>query len=213
MKISVFDLDHTLLKVNSSSEFGIYLFRQKIISLSTLSMCLMNYFFHKFCNLSIKKLHKNIFAILFNGKSSSEINCQVTRFLNLKFTSFIRHSALQRLQIARQRGDYLVILSSSPNFLVEPIARLFGVNEWVATQYCENESKDLSYISSFCQGEDKADFVKLLSARFDIPLTAFTMYSDSYLDLPAMLIVGQAVGVSPDRKLKKICFQKGWEIL
>lgn len=213
MQVSIFDLDHTLLRVNSSFAFGLYLYRQKFMSLSTLMRCLMNYMRHKYGDLSIRSLHQKIFSILFNNKSSTEIQLHVEKFLKLNFNDIGNDPAIKRLEEARQRGDYLVILSASPNFLVKPIAQLFYVNEWEATNYSENSNSDLSSISSICEGEDKASYIKLLADRLDISLSYFTMYSDSYLDLPAMNIVGKAIGVSPDRKLRKICKRNGWEIL
>jgi len=213
MQITVFDLDHTLLKVNSSFKFGTYLFRQNFMSLNILLKCLMTYFRHKYCQLTVNQLQQTIFTLLFKKRSSLEIQQHADLFLKFQFDSLIRCSALQRLEAARQRGDYLVILSTSPSFLVEPLAKLFKVDEWLATVYTEDNERCLSEISFLCLGEDKARYIKRLSVRLNIPLSSFTMYSDSHLDLPALDIAGKAVAVAPDRKLKKVCKQKEWEIL
>ncbi len=213
MQISVFDLDHTLLKVNSSFRFGLYLFHQKFMSLNTFTRCLILYFRHKYCHLSLSQLHQNVFALLFSGRSNDEINNHVQQFLTVHFDALVRNSVIQRLQHARERGDHLVILSNSPSFLVKPIARLLNVDHWMATQYFEDKDRNLQKISSFFEGEDKAHYIHLLAQRLNIPLTSFVMYSDSHLDLPALYIVGEAVGVAPDKELKKICIQKGWEVI
>jgi len=213
MQISVFDLDHTLLKVNSSFKFGIYLYHQNLMSLNTLLKCLMTCFRHKYLQLPLEKLHHDVFDLFFKGKSSDEIQQQVQEFLRVSFDALVRDSVIERLRLARKRGDYLVISSNSPSFIVQPIAQLLQVDEWLATEYSEDENHCLNAILFLCQGEDKANHLRALATRINIPLTSFTMYSDSHLDLPAMLTAGTAVGVSPNKKLTKICHQRGWEIL
>lgn len=213
MRISIFDLDHTLLKVNSSYQFGKYLYQQKWMSWPTLLLCLMNYAHHKWGGLSIQKIHQNIFSILFNKRPLPKIQVYVKKFLDDQLSGLIYEPALQRLHMARQQGEFIVILSSSPDFLVGPIAERLKVNEWCATQYSEDANQNLSRIAHVLEGEGKAGLVRDLAARLNTSLSACTVYTDSYLDLPMMQIAGKAVGVSPDKKLKKICCQNEWEIL
>jgi phosphoserine phosphatase len=63
------------------------------------------------------------------------------------------------------------------------------------------------------EGQNKADYLKGLIQQLNMDRTAITVYSDSYLDLPLLNMAGRAIGVGPDHRLKRICLQKGWEIL
>lgn len=213
MHISVFDLDHTLIKANSSFKFGCFLYRQKLMSLPTLFICLSNYASHKWLGLSVQKIHKNIFRALFNGRNFSQIQEQVQAFLKLELQHLIYQPAFQRLHQAQQRGDHLVILSSSPDFLVGPISSHFKVDHWKATCYSKNNQGQLSSITHILEGHDKAEYLQSLALRLGVPLTATTVYSDSHLDLPMLQIAGKAVGVAPNKTLKKICRKNGWEII
>jgi phosphoserine phosphatase len=87
------------------------------------------------------------------------------------------------------------------------------VKLWKATHYQEDENGMLIMISHVMEGEDKANYVQALAEQFLIPLSSITVYSDSYLDLPVLKIAGQAIGVVPDYRLKRVCLQNGWEIL
>lgn len=213
MQISIFDLDHTLLKVNSSYRFGNYLYRQKWISFSALTTCLANYAFHKLLGLSIEKTHRNIFKALFQDRSLFEIEQKVSLFLDQELENLLYQPAIRRLMQAQKKGEHIVILSSSPDFLVSAIADRLSVTDWKATSYSSNRQGYLENISKTLEGEDKAEYMDALAHQFNTPLSSMTFYSDSLLDLPALQKAGKAVGVMPDRRLKGICYKNGWEIL
>jgi len=46
-----------------------------------------------------------------------------------------------------------------------------------------------------------------------LPLAAAVAYADSYCDLPLLERVAEPVAVRPDRRLRRIAEQRGWEIL
>lgn len=183
------------------------------MSLWTLLICLTNYACHKGLGFSVKKIHHNIFNALFHGHPLSEIRKQVDFFLEQEFESLIYAPARQKLKLAQENGEQTVILSSSPDFLVGAFARRFGVSEWKATEYSTDDKGHLAHISGLLEGEDKAQYIKSVVEKLNLPFSSITFYTDSFLDLPAMQIVGKPVGVSPDRKLKEMCQKNGWEIL
>lgn len=213
MKLVVFDLDHTLLKVNSSYRFGNYLFRQNYFSFLAFIKCLAYYARHKLLGLSIEKLHYKTFSALFKGRSLQDLQKHVDRFLNETLETMLYPPVYQRLQEAQERGEYTLILSSSPDFLVGPIAKRLATTDWKATVYQPDEEGNLSCLSSILEGEKKAQHVRLLSSQLGLDQASVTVYSDSILDLPVLKIAGRAIGVVPDFQLKQICQEKGWEIL
>jgi HAD superfamily hydrolase (TIGR01490 family) len=212
-RLIVFDLDHTLLIANSSFRFGFYLYRQNFFSFWILILCLCDYARHKWWGMSIQDLHTKAFERLFKGCALEDILQHVDKFLTKDLNSMLYAPAVRRLKDAQERGDRVIILSSSPDFLVGEIAQRLGVKLWKATHYQEDENGMLIMISHVMEGEDKANYVQVLAEQFLIPLSSITVYSDSYLDLPVLKIAGQAIGVVPDYRLKRVCLQNGWEIL
>ena len=213
MKLVIFDLDHTLLTANSSFKFGSYLYQQNFFSFWTLLACLYNYGRHKLCGMPLQALHFNSFSRLFKGRSLSNVQTHVEAFLNENLDALLFKPVVQRLKAAQNCGDYVLILSSSPDFLVGEIARRLGVEQWKATSYQIDCQGIFSNISHVMEGGDKADYVVKLAHLLPIPLSATVAYSDSALDLPVLKIVGKAIGVVPDPHLKRICLQNGWEII
>lgn len=213
MGLIVFDLDHTLLTVNSSFRFGFYLYRQHFFSFWTLLQSLIDYMKHKWWGMSVQILHIKSFERLFKGHSLSEIHHHVDQFLTNELASLFYAPVMQRLKAAQERGDHVIILSSSPDFLVGEIAKRLQVQNWQATIYQTDDQGKLSTISHVMDGQDKALYVKQLADQMKLPLSEMTVYSDSYLDLPILKIAGRAIGVVPDYRLKRVCLQNGWEIL
>lgn len=213
MNLVVFDLDHTLLTANSSFRFGTFLYRQKFFPFWTLLLCLSHYARHKWGGMSVQTLHAKSFAHLFKGRNLSDICEHVDKFLTENLQSMLYLPVVERLKAAQERGDAVLILSSSPDFLVREIARRLHVPRWKATIYQRDHDGSLSAVSHVMEGEDKAQYVKGLADQMHLPLSSITVYSDSILDLPVLKIAGKAIGVLPDSHLKRICLENGWEIL
>ncbi len=212
-KISVFDLDHTLLIKNSSYLFGIYLYKSKLLSLPSALYCMTYYVLHKLGGLSLQKLHQKMFNAIFYGKAASLFDEHASLFLQEQTQALLSLSVGKHLKKAQDQGHFVVILSSSPEFLVRVFAQNLGVTAFKATNYTVDKNKCFSSLSTVMQGENKKDYLIALSKRLGLPLSEIIGYTDSYLDLPFLQCIGYPIVVNPDRRLKKIAQQKKWDIM
>lgn len=208
--LSLFDLDHTLLTENSSYQFGLYRYRLNDISRFSLIYALGCYGLHKAGLLSMRNLHQKIFHALVRGAHFDSINEKAERFVKEQLSRMIYKPAFQRLQDARAKGHRIVILSSSPAFLVSPIARFLKVDEWAATPYGVTQNLFTCVGQVLC-GEGKKNYLEQLLQKehFDEVFA----YSDSHLDLPLLQAAGHPVAVNPDRRLRRYSQRQGWEII
>lgn len=191
----VFDLDHTLLKINVSFEFGKHLYKRGWISPFQLLILLSYYFRHKLFNLSLEGLQEAVFKSLFLGKRLSLIQEEVQLFLK-KLPDMVYQPVFSRLE-----PDSL-ILSSSPDFLVVPLARKLGIEGHGSTYAVDSEGK-LTHIAAILDGRAKARLLPSIC----------TYYTDSILDLPVLQAATKCIVVRPDRQLYKLACEKGWEQL
>lgn len=212
-KLCVFDLDHTLVKTNSSYSFGKYLFAEGL--LSTVDMLYMGgcYWRHKLLGMSLQDVHHKIFKRFFHGLSISSVSNNVQKFLDIYFSSLVNPIVHDRLISHQQSGDYVFILSSSPDFIVGPIAERFGVSQWEGTSYVVDKDCCLCHIGRLIEGREKALSVSRFAERLGVSRNSIVAYTDSHLDLPMLSVVGKIVGVKPDRYLRKMCKKNEWEIL
>ena len=210
--LRVFDLDHTLMKENTSYLFGWFLYKKGFFSSYRLLRSLSNYMLYKCGILGIPKLHEKVFAAIFYGKSLRLIKKYLEEFLSDEFFTLLEPKVLQRLEIAKFNQEYTAILSSSPDFLVKPIAEKLGVPFWVASHYIPDAHGILCDVKVF-SGKDKVHALQKLQEDLSIHSSQVTVFSDSIYDLPLLRSAGNAVVVRPNLFLKRLALGYGWEII
>ena len=211
--ISAFDLDHTLLTVNSSFEFGKYLYKNKLLSTRQMLFASACYILHKSGCLSLDSLHKKIFNVAFKGRSKTDLNTHVHQFLDCYLDAYWNRPVFEKLLDSKQAGHITTIYSSAPDFLVSAIASRLQIHHHEGTIYHTDESGNLSMIDKVVEGNAKAELLTRLAGQHRISKNNVFTYSDSYLDLPFLEVSGNPVAVNPDARLKRICKQKNWQIL
>ncbi|MBA3958320.1 MAG: HAD-IB family hydrolase [Parachlamydiaceae bacterium] len=211
--LAVFDLDKTLLTVNSSHLFGRYLYKCRYFSFAAMLHHLACYGLFKIGVLSLHTMQLHVFKKLFLGRSYTEINQLAEEFTKQVIAKIQYMPAVQRLRLAQEQGHHTVILSSAPDFLVAHLANYFGVDQWKSTQYALDEEQRFATISTWMLGSDKARCMKQISSELGIQRECVTAYSDSIVDLAFLEAAGTAVAVNPDRHLRKYSRVRQWEII
>lgn len=211
--LSFFDLDHTLLSTNGSFRFGLFLYKNRKISFFILLSLFWNYFLHILGMRDVYSIHQKSFKKLFFAKKASLFALFAKQFCEEAFSSLINERVLGVLKERIIRGDEVIIISSSPDFLVEAFARKLGVSEVYATSYCTDCEGCYLSIDRVLEGSEKKEVVNLLIHEHNLSKCETSAFSDSHLDLPFLEAVGEPIVVNPNFHLKKIAKQRGWKIL
>lgn len=211
--VSAFDLDGTLVKGNSSYHFCKYLSRKGVLPFYSVPLSAFYYARHYFLGMPLSKIHQKIFNNLLLGRSLKDLEKHIEGFLEEYLPRSLYFPAVNSLRLAQHLGHYTVILSNSPSFLVAPLARFFGVDEWKATEYAVDKDQKLCHISSILQSTEKAHYLGEVAQRLGIEKTQIATYSDSYLDLSFLLSGGCPIAVNPDKKLRQFSEKHNWSIL
>ncbi|MBA3239075.1 MAG: haloacid dehalogenase-like hydrolase [Parachlamydiaceae bacterium] len=210
---SLFDLDHTLLKVNSSFSFGKFLYRRGLLGPAQLFHLGFVYALHTLGFFSITSVHKIVFKNLFCGRPSSFFEKEVHLFLEENFDEMLNEPVIERLKKAQANNHFVAILSSSPEFLVKAMANRLGVSHFDASVYAVDEKMHFLRIDRLVQGKDKALWTAAAAQNQSITMSNIAVYSDSILDLPFLQSGGIRIAVNPDSKLRKLCRLHKWEII
>lgn len=211
--IAAFDLDHTILKCNSSYGYGEYLYNHGALSFWTMLRLMGTYYRHKFLGLSLEKLHQTIFDRLFLGKNSLFFQDYADRFLDHCLHSILNPDICRHFYKMKEKGFFTVMLSSSPNFLVERIAKRLKFDAWGATDYKVDQSSRYCKIKKVFKGKDKAIYLDKQAEQIGVSKEKTYAYSDSILDLPMLEAVEYAIVVNPDYKLRAIALKRKWKII
>ncbi len=211
MYVSIFDLDGTLVKGNSSFSFLKYLLRKKVFPPVYFFYSLCYFFLFRYGKLSIQELHEKVFARLLKGVRLQTVQEHVETFVSEYLEKALYAPTVMKLRLAQKLGHYTVILSNSPSFLVSAIAKRLHVHEWESTHYAVDKAGNLCHISSILKGEDKALYVALMREKYHLPRGHVTAYSDSIHDLAFLEAAGVSIVVNPDAKLKGYSKKKSWQ--
>jgi len=112
----------------------------------------------------------------------------------------------------RAAGDFCVLLSSSPQELVEAVGQRIGVHRAVGTSAETQDGRFTGRLKgAFCYGPGKLD--RLRHELGAVDLTLAHAYADSASDTPLLSASGWPVAVNPDRRLKATAREAGWPIM
>jgi HAD superfamily hydrolase (TIGR01490 family) len=119
--------------------------------------------------------------------------------------------------IARHRYDLSAIITATNRFLTGPIAAALGVEHLIATEPQIVDNRFTGEVAGApCMREGKIEHLEHWLAGHGRALGDFSeswFYSDSINDLPLLERVTHPVAVDPDARLDKIARERGWKIL
>jgi HAD superfamily hydrolase (TIGR01490 family) len=217
MRLALFDLDHTLLPIDSDYAWGV--FTQEIGWTDPVVFKERNDEFYEHYKAGTLDIHDYVrFATeAVRLRGAREAEAAHARFMETVVGPAIRPEALELLRGHEAAGDQLVIVTATNEFVTAPIARALGVQELIAV---ELERGGDGWITGEIKGvpsarEGKVERVaQWLAARglaWDRVETTF--YSDSLNDIALLEHVDHPVATNPDLKLRAIAAERGWRIL
>jgi HAD superfamily hydrolase (TIGR01490 family) len=126
----------------------------------------------------------------------------------------ISEQARKAIEEHRAQGHRLILLTGSPDFIVEPLATYLKIDQ-VAAGRLEKSGELFTgrMIAPYPYRHGKRLMAERLAAEQGLDLTASYMYGDSPGDLPILEAVGHPQVVNPIRGMRRIARRRGWPIL
>jgi putative phosphoserine phosphatase/1-acylglycerol-3-phosphate O-acyltransferase len=115
----------------------------------------------------------------------------------------------------RQAGRTVVLATTTPYDLIEPLARRLGLDDVIATRYATNgDGPDARYTGKldggFVWAAGKLAAIRRWASGNDVSLGESWAYSDSVYDLPLLSAVGHPGAVNADARLAAIAALRRW---
>jgi fatty acyl-CoA reductase len=122
--------------------------------------------------------------------------------------------AIEILEANRTIGLEPVLVTGSPDFLIEPLARKLAVEHFAATRLIYSRGIATGRMQEpVMAGSDKSDWCEEFAAAQRAALSDCWGYADSYYDLPFLCALGHPVAVNPDRRLLAAAHNRKWPII
>ena len=216
-RLALFDLDHTLLPIDSDYSWGV--FTQEIGWTDPVVFKERNDEFFEHYKAGTLDIHEYVRFATEAVRLRGPVEAQAAheRFMRTVIGPAIRPEALALVRGHRERGDQVVIVTATNEFITRPIARAFGVEELIAVQLARGQdgwiTGEISGVPSAREGK-VARVAQWLAARgLDWDAVEATFYSDSINDLALLEAVDHPVATNPDSGLRGIAAARGWRIL
>ena len=214
MEAAFFDLDKTIVARSSPLALGRSFFSAGLITRSSLLKSIYAQLVFHLMGADEHKMERmrEEAAKLTSGWEAEKVREVVMEVLGEVISPLIYAEALELIHDHRAAGRLICIVSSSPEEIVEPLAKLLNVDRWIATKPKVVDGKYTGELEFYAYGPAKAEAMEKLAAELDIDLRGSYAYTDSPTDLPMLEAVGNPVAVNPDRSLRRIAQERGWRI-
>lgn len=218
MRLALFDLDGTLLPIDSDHAFGEFTVRLGWADPAEHRR--RNDAFYADYQAGTLDVHAYIdFATkAWRDRPAAELEAARTRFVAEEIAPRLLEPALELVRRHREAGDLLAIVTSTNEFVTAPIARALGIDELLAT---ELERDGHGRVTGRIRGvpalrEGKVERVQAWLAARGLALEGCersTYYGDSTNDLPLLERVTHPVATNPGPALERIAAARGWPVM
>ena len=214
MALAIFDLDNTLIAGDSDHRWGEFLVEKGIVD-AALYQKENDRFYQDYQRGELDIRSYLAFALKPLASTPLEtLNSLHHQFMEEAIAPMWQTQAEALLEKHRQAGDFILIITSTNRFVVEPICKKLGVDDLIAT---EPEMIDGRYTGNIV-GEpsyQKGKIIRLNEWLENHPhsMEGASFYSDSINDLPLLEIVDRPVAVDPCAELRSEAEKHGWEII
>ncbi len=216
-RLALFDLDHTLLPIDSDYEWGEFTTRIGWNDPTEFGRRNAEFFAHY--QAGTLDVHDYVrFAIdAARLRGPDAAAAAHARFMREVVQPAIRPQALALLRQHQQAGDMVVIVTATNEFVTAPIAQALGVPELLAVELERGAdgwfTGAIAGVPSMRAGKVTRMEQWLAARQLGWGDVHSTFYSDSLNDLPLLEKVDEPVATNPDERLRALAAQRGWRIL
>lgn len=214
MTLAIFDLDNTLISDDSDYLWGQFLVDRGIVDKERYEKANIQFYddykqgkldIVEFLHFSLTPLANNNPEKLFEWRN--EFIETVIKPIQLK-------PAIRLVNKHRFKGDTVLVITATNRFVTEPIVKLFGIDNLLATtpEFIDNHfTGKFEGIPCFQEGKVKLLEEWLKNSKETMKGSFF--YSDSHNDIPLLELVDNPIAVDPDEKLRDLALQRDWSII
>jgi HAD superfamily hydrolase (TIGR01490 family) len=215
--LTLFDLDHTLLPIDSDQSWG--RFTTQVGWTSKDDFLLKNEaFYQDYCRGELDiHAYVRFTTQTIRDKGPALSSAMRERFIQEVIAPAIKPQALSLVAEHQARGEEVMIITATNEWVTRPIADLFGVRDLIALELSRDAQ---GWITGEIEGtptlgEGKLTRLRqwLLERGMTLSDLKTTFYSDSINDAPLLGAVNFPVATNPDDALRALATQRGWPIL
>jgi HAD superfamily hydrolase (TIGR01490 family) len=218
MNLCLFDLDHTLLPLDSDHEWGEFMVRVGWADETYFRT--RNDEFYRQYQEGVLDLDAYIeFATsVWRHRTPGELRAIHQQFMSEVIEPALKPQALSLVKQHQDQGDLVAVVTATNEFVTGPIVEAFGVPNLLAVKLARGAQGEVTGsidgVPTFKEG--KITRVEQWLHAQSLSFQSFqrvSFYSDSMNDLPLLERATDPVATNPSPPLEAIALARGWRIL
>ncbi len=212
MPIAFFDLDRTLIRVNSGKLWvGFELRSGRLTRWQAARAAAWIFGYHLGYTRMEAILEEAIGSLA--DQDEEEVRTRTRRFYDDEVRGTFRPGGLAAIERHRAEGHILALLTSSSSYLSASVMEQLGIPHALSNRFEVREGRFTGLAEGpLCFGEGKLTHARALADELGERLEEAWFYTDSASDLAVMDAVGHPVAVHPDPRLRRLAIKRGWPV-
>lgn len=217
-RLALFDLDHTLLPLDSDYQWADFLARSGRAGDPAEAMRRNDELMDRYNagTLTAEETYDFMLGLLTRA-DIDELRQWHTAYMEAVIAPAIQPVALELVKKHAEQGDLCAIVTATNEFVTTPIAKAFGIEHLVATVPEIRNNRYTGKLQGIpCYQEGKITRVDEWLTQQGLHFEDFAetwFYSDSINDLPLMERVSHPVATNPSPALRTVAQKRDWPIL
>ena len=216
MRLALFDLDHTLLPIDSADTWSYFVVDKGGLDAEAYGRRIREfartYRAGTFDVEGYVRFQMELLALF----PRAQLDAWHAEFISKHVKPHVRSEALQLVDSHRRRGDELALVTGTNAYVVGPIAREFGIPHVLAVEpEVDGDRFTGGYVGTHTYQDGKVrkvgEWLATHGRSWDDTMTI--CYGDSINDLPLLERATEPVVVNGDARLLKIAHERGWKTL
>ena len=216
-RLALFDLDHTLLPIDSDFEWGDFLARKGIVDRAWFRRRNEEFYAQYKAGTLDMDAYLAFGLAPLAAHDRATLDAMHAEFMRDVIEPNIKPSALALVAKHRDAGDLCAVVTATNAFVTGPIAFRFGIEHLVATVPAQENGRFTGGVRGEpCFREGKVARTEEWLERLGLGWTSFsasTFYSDSRNDIALLEHVTVPVATNADPTLAAHAAERGWRHL
>lgn len=210
-----FDVDRTLLTVNSGELWVRYMWRTGRLPLKEAARSILWIVQYRLGVLDFEAVTERA-ARGYAGAEWATIEDDINQWFAAEIAATLTAEGRARIAEHRDQGHQVVLLTSGTRFVAGPVAAMVEVaaDDVLCTELEVDDDRRLTgrHLPPACGGPGKVTRAERYAAARGLDLGASYFSTDSFSDLPMLERVGHPRVINPDSRLLRHARRRGWEI-
>lgn len=209
MNVAFFDLDHTLLRVNSGKLWVEYQYREGQLSRTDLLKTFGYLLGYRLAIVDVERVARSAVERI-AGVAEERLRQEVWTWYDAEVRAHMNPILLEKVAEHRAQQHRVVLLTASSPYVSERAVEQAGLDDFLCTRFAVDDGKFTGELEGpFCYGTGKVAWAQTWMAQHGGSLKDAWFYTDSYTDLPMLEAVAHPVVVNPDPRLRRWAARTG----